>query len=138
MGQDARVLIPSLNKTFNGRIIEVGSAADVASRAFSVKIEVENPEMLIRPGMIAEIRITAEQEKEMLIIPVTALLHDLNDVSYVFIVDTIKNKAFRRNVSPGMLVNDQIEITSGISQEELIVEGGQQKLVDGSPVTITK
>jgi hypothetical protein len=37
-----------------------------------------------------------------------------------------------------MLVNDQIEITSGISQEELIVEGGQQKLVDGSPVAITK
>jgi len=138
MGQDARVLVSSLNRTFNGRIIEVGSAADVASRAFSVKIEVENPEMLIRPGMIAEVRIVTGQEKELLVIPVTAVLHDLNNVSYVFVVDTSKNTAFRRNISPGMLINDQIEVTTGISPEEIIVTGGQQKLVDGSPVIIIK
>jgi len=138
MGQVARVLVSSLNRTFDGRIIEVGSAADVASRAFSVKIEVDNPEMLIRPGMIAEVRIVTGQEKELLVIPVTAVLHDLNNVSYVFVVDTLKNTAFRRNISPGMLIDDQIEVTTGISPEEIIVTGGQQKLVDGSPVIIIK
>jgi len=138
MGQVARVLVSSLNRTFDGRIIEVGSAADVESRAFSVKIEVDNPEMLIRPGMIAEVRIVTGQEKELLVIPVTAVLHDLNNVSYVFVVDTLKNTAFRRNISPGMLIDDQIEVTTGISPEEIIVTGGQQKLVDGSPVIIIK
>ena len=138
MGQVARVLVSSLNKTFDGRIIEVGSAADVASRAFSVKIEVDNPEMLIRPGMIAEVRIVTGQEKELLVIPVTAVLHDLNNVSYVFVVDISKNTAFRRNISTGMLIDDQIEVTTGISPEEIIVTGGQQKLVDGSPVIIIK
>jgi hypothetical protein len=53
-------------------------------------------------------------------------------------VDTSKNTAFRRNISPGTLINDQIEVTTGISPEEIIVTGGQQKLVDGSPVIIIK
>lgn len=138
LGQNARVLVSSLNETFDGKVIEVGSAADIASRAFSVKIEVENPGMLIRPGMIAEVKIVTDQDQEMILIPVGAVLHDFNDVSYIFVVDTSLNKAFRRNISTGKLINDQIEILSGVSGDETIITGGQQKLVDGSPVTMTK
>lgn len=138
IGQEARVLVSSLNKTVTGRVIEVGSAADVASRAFSVKIEVENRDMMIRPGMIAEVSLRADEDRNMLVIPVSALLHDFNDVSYIFVVDTARNKAFRRDVSTGLPVNDQIEIRSGLSPDDIIVTGGQQKLVDGSQVIITK
>lgn len=138
IGQEVRVLVSSLNKTVTGRLIEVGSAADVASRAFSVKTVVENRDMMIRPGMIAEVSLRADEDRDMLVIPVSALLHDFNDVSYIFVVDTVRNKAFRRDVSPGLPVNDWIEIRSGLSPDDIIVTGGQQKLVDGSPVIITK
>jgi membrane fusion protein, multidrug efflux system len=138
IGQNSRVFISALDKTFNGRIVEVGSAADAASRAFSVKIEVENPEMLIRPGMIAEAKIITEQNKELMVIPVEAVLHDFNDQSFVFVIDEATNKSFKRNVSLGQTVNDKIEVISGISENDLVVSGGQQKLVDGSAVVITK
>ena len=138
LGQKARILITSLNENFDGKVIEVGSAADVSSRSFSVKIEVENPGMLIRPGMIAEVKIVTDQDHEMLLIPVVAVLHDFNDVPFIFVVDTSLNKAFRRNISTGKLINDRIEILSGVSGDETIITGGQQKLVDGSPVTISK
>jgi membrane fusion protein, multidrug efflux system len=138
IGQNARVLISSLDKIFNGRIIEVGSAADAASRAFSVKIEVENPEMLVRPGMIAEVKIITEQAKKLLVIPVEAVLHDFNNQSYVFVVDESKNKSFRRNIILGQAINDKIEVISGLKETDLVISGGQQKLVDGSTVIITK
>ena len=138
IGQNATVLISSLDKTFDGRIIEVGSAADAASRAFSVRIEVENPEMLIRPGMIAGIKIITEQEKEILVIPVESVLNDFNGQSYVFVVDESSDKSFKRSVSLGKAVNDKIEVVSGLNENDLVVSGGQQKLVDGSPVIITK
>ncbi len=32
-------------------------------------------------------------------------------------------------------LSDKIEITSGLNENEMIVTGGQQKLVDGSPVS---
>jgi multidrug efflux pump subunit AcrA (membrane-fusion protein) len=132
------VKISSLDKTYDGEIIEVGYAADPASRAFSLKIEVENPDLLIRPGMIAVVGVLSETEVKYLTVPVAAILHDFNNQSFIFIVDTLKNKAFRRNVSLGKLMNDKIEITSGLTENEVVVTGGQQKLIDGSTVLIQK
>lgn len=137
-GQKAKVIVSSLENTFEGKIIEVGSAADPASRTFSVKIEVENPELLIRPGMIAGIFLQTDQNAEMLAIPVEAIQHDFNDQCYVYVADTSKGRAFRRNVSLGNISNDRIEITSGLQEGEIIVTGGQQKLSDGSLIIINK
>jgi RND family efflux transporter MFP subunit len=138
LGQDARVIVSSLNDTFNGRIIEVGSAADAASRAFSVKIEVENPKLFMRPGMIAEVTIVTGQDNELMVIPVETVLHDFNNQSFVYVVDESTGKAFKRSVSLGKVMDDKIEVISGLKETDLIVSGGQQKLVDGSPVIITK
>jgi len=137
LGQMARVLVPSLDNTFDGKIIEVGSAADVASRAFSVKIEVENRGMFIRPGMIAEVKIIPDDVLKVLVVPAGSILHDYNDQSFVFVADTLKKQAFRRNVTPGRLIDNRIEVISGLLENEMIVTGGQQKLVDGSLITIS-
>jgi len=138
LGQTARVLIPSLDNTFDGKIIEVGSAADVASRSFSVKIEVENRGMLIRPGMIAEVKIVTGQDQKILLIPAGSILHDFNNQSFVYVIDGSTGKAFRRNVSLGRAINDKIEVISGLKETDMVVSGGQEKLVDGSQVIITK
>jgi RND family efflux transporter MFP subunit len=138
LGQEGKVLVSSLSETFIGRIIEVGSAADPASRSFSVKIEVDNPKMLIRPGMIAEVKIITGEDKELMVIPVEAVLHDFNNQSFVYVVDESTNKGFKRTVSLGEAIDDKIEVISGLKETETIVSGGQQKLVDGSPVVITK
>jgi len=135
-GQKAMVAISSLNRVYEGTVIEVGSAADAASRSFSIKIEVNNPELIIRPGMIAEVSMSSGKEYNVLVIPAEALQHDFNDQSFVFVADTVKNKAFRRNIVAGRLINDRIEVISGLNENELIITGGQQKLVDGSSIVI--
>lgn len=136
-GQKAGVHISSLSDTFYGKITEVGSAADAASRAFSVKIEIDNPKLLIRPGMIAEVKIIPDDVLKVLAVPAGSILHDYNDQSFVFVADTLKKQAFRRNVTPGRLIDNRIEIISGLTENEIIVTGGQQKLVDGSLITIS-
>ena len=138
IGQIAKVTISSIDKTYEGKIIEVGSAADPASRAFSIKIEVDNPGLVIRPGMIAEARVFSGTNEEYLCVPHAAIQHDFNDQSFVYVVDTSQNRAFRRNVSLGKLVGDKIGITSGLIENEMIVTGGQQRLIDGSPVSAQK
>ncbi|MFC5412167.1 efflux RND transporter periplasmic adaptor subunit [Larkinella bovis] len=137
LGQAATVLVSSLNETFTGKITEVGSAADVTSRAFTVKIELPNPKQLIRPGMIAEVKLASNQKAEMLTLPAEAVLHDLDNQSYVFVVDSARQKAFKRKVSVGQLINNQIEITSGLNANEVVVTGGQQKLSDGTLISLT-
>jgi membrane fusion protein, multidrug efflux system len=138
IGQKATVQVSSLEKTYEGRVTEVGSAADVASRAFTVKIELDNPGLLIRPGMIAEVKLVSDKKNEVLALPVGSILHDFDNRSFVFVVDSLKGKAFRRDVTPGKLIGDQIEITSGLRENETVVCGGQHNLVDGSSITINK
>lgn len=138
IGQKATVTVSSVARDYEGRITEVGSAADPASRTFLLKIEVENPGLLIRPGMIAEVKILSDKNREVLAIPANAIGHDFNDQSFVFVADSVKNKAYKRFVIPGEIFNDKIEITSGLHEGELVVTGGNQKLVDGSGIIINK
>jgi membrane fusion protein, multidrug efflux system len=136
LGQEAKVLVSSLSGTYTGKVTEVGSAADPASRAFTVRIDVDNPGLLIRPGMIAEVKIAAGQKEVSLAVPMEAVQHDPANLSYVFVADSVKQKAFRRNVSLGKIINDQIEILSGLAENEMVITGGQQKLVDGTRIVI--
>ena len=135
IGQSATVTVSSVDRTFEGKITEVGSAADPASRAFVVKIEVENPKMLMRPGMIAEISIRSSGTEKILAIPAESVLHDFNGQSYVYVIDTTSNKVFRRDISSGRLLNDRIEIISGLDKNEIIVTGGQYRLTEGASVS---
>jgi len=137
-GQTANVSISSLDKIFAGKIIEVGSAADATSRAFTIKIEIENPGMVIRPGMIADANIVTNDKKQVILLPAECIQHDLANQSFVFVIDKAQNKAFKRIVSLGNMVNNKIEVISGLSDEEVVVTSGQKSLSEGSLVSIIK
>lgn len=136
IGQTANVQVSALDENFTGKVTEVGSAADVTTRAFTVKIEVANPKLKIRPGMIAEVTLPSTQEKSMLAIPASAILRTPEGQPYIFVAD--KGQAFQRNVSVGDVYGDKIEILSGLSAGETIITGGQHKLANGSKISVTK
>lgn len=138
LGQQAKVLVSSLSETFTGKVTEVGSAADAASRAFTIKIALENPKLLIRPGMIAEVKLSSNQNKDALVLPTEAVLHDLDNQSYVFVADAERKVALKRKISVGQLIDNQIEITSGINENDRVVTAGQNKLTDGASISINK
>jgi len=96
-GQKAMVAISSLNKVYEGTVIEVGSAADAASRSFSIKIEVNNPELIIRPGMIAEVSMSSGKEnKRSRNSGWKPFSTDFNDQSFVFVADTVKKQSLQK------------------------------------------
>lgn len=138
LGQTADVSIAALTKTFTGKVIEVGSAADATSRAFAIKIEVENPDLQIRPGMIADAKLTGNIKKQTILLPAECIQQDLANQSYVFVVDNAQNKAFKRRVSLGNMFENKIEIVSGLADKEVVVTNGQKKLSDGSSISINK
>ncbi|MFY0255496.1 efflux RND transporter periplasmic adaptor subunit [Chitinophaga sp. 30R24] len=138
IGQEASVYISSVNNSFNGKIIEVGSAADPTSRAFTVKIQIPNPQLLIRPGMIAEVKIDPGGDRTLLTVPTEAVLKNLNNQNIVYVADLDKKRAYVRKVSIGQFTDNYIEILSGLNPGEIIVTAGQNKLTDGAPITENK
>lgn len=137
IGQTSTINISSLGKAFTGKVTEVGSAADATSRAFTIKIELENPGSLIRPGMIAEAHIKTTGKKQMILLPAECIQQDLANQSYVFVVDKTQSKVYKRRVSLGNMFNNKIEIISGLNDSEVVVTSGQNRLSDGWSVSIT-
>ncbi len=137
IGQQAKVYIAALDKTYTGKVTEVGGMADPATRAFTVKIEVSNPGNVIRPGMIAEISIPSLQSQPMVAIPASAILRTPEGQSYVFIADAENQQAFVRNISIGSAYGEKIAIVSGLNTGEMIITGGQHKLSNGTRISIS-
>ncbi|UTA68690.1 efflux RND transporter periplasmic adaptor subunit [Emticicia sp. 21SJ11W-3] len=134
IGQPASITISALAKTFSGKVIEVGSAADPSTRAFTIKIEVNNPGLVIRPGMIAEAKIDADTTTEAIVLSAEAINHDINNQTYVYVVDKARNKAYRREVNIGKMIENKIEIINGLNKGDLVVVAGQNKITDGTAV----
>ncbi len=136
VGDMANIYVAALDSTVNGKIIEIGAVAEPTTRSFSIKIEIENSGRLLRPGMIAEIQIASAETKSKLLIPIEAILHDVDNQPYIFVIDPLLNKSFKRKVRLGALVDNKLEATSGVKSGELVVVAGHQKLNDGTTVIL--
>jgi len=136
MDVKAKIYVASIDSAFSGRVIEVGSLAEPTTRAFSVRMEVPNPDGILRPGMTAEIQIPSGREEEVIRVPGEAVLRDMDNTAYVFVVDDVKRRAFRRKISLGKIDENGIVVTAGLAPGELVVVGGQHKLHNGSLIAL--
>ncbi|QDO94023.1 efflux RND transporter periplasmic adaptor subunit [Formosa sediminum] len=134
LNQDATVNIYALDTIYKGKVIEVGLAAEAKTRTYNAKIEIDNPNHKILPGMIAQIDINSNKKEHKILVPGHAILKDTDNKSYVYIVDEKTNKVFKRDISIGKLHQNNIEITSGLNANEIIVTSGIQNLNNGSLV----
>jgi membrane fusion protein, multidrug efflux system len=136
IGGTAAVYISSVDSTFPGKVVEIGSVAEPTTRSFTVKIELKNQKLIIRPGMTAEIKMMSGRRMDMVAVPGEAVLRDPDNTAYIFIADEVKKQAFKRKISLGRMAGNNIEVTSGVMPNEWVIVGGQHKLNNGSPITL--
>lgn len=135
MGNKAEVYVASVDSTFIGSVVEIGTLADSQTRTFPVKIELENPKQLLRPGMTAEVNMETGLSTIHIAVPANCILRDLDNSSYVFVADTVKMKAFKCLVSIGQVIDNRIEVTSGLSPGDMVIVTGLSKLNNGSSIS---
>jgi membrane fusion protein (multidrug efflux system) len=134
-GQLAQVSIATLNTQLNGKIAIINPMADAATKSYSVKIQLENSNGKLLPGMIADAGITTGRQVGLISVPAKAVIRDADDITYVF-VTTKDNKVVRKRVTPGGFNGNDIVIKEGLSAGEQVVVSGQTKLKDGALVSL--
>ena len=78
------VEIPSLNEKFESEITEVSPIADFQSGNFTVRIELKNENLALKPGMFARCRIEKLSPAEYVCVPENVLLSDRNGNEKLF------------------------------------------------------
>jgi RND family efflux transporter MFP subunit len=136
-GNRAEVSIPSLDgKQFVGRIEAIAAASDPASRTYVSKIVVENPNLLLRAGMVSEARLTGDTRINAITVPGSAIVRDERGVTQVFVLAPGQNHVYGRRIEVGEMIGDQVEIRSGLNGDERVVVNGQHNVREGSVVRL--
>ncbi len=134
-GQPATILIPAMaERSFEGRVELVGVAAEPASRTYTVKILVPNPNLILRAGMIAEARIRTDVTVEALTLPGEAVTRDPQGATLVYVYFPERKRVYARRVQVGTVEGREVEIQSGLKGDELVVVAGQQLVREGALV----
>jgi cobalt-zinc-cadmium efflux system membrane fusion protein len=121
LGDTAEIRLSAFpDRTFKGRISDIGPILDPSIRTAKVRIEIANPGNIMRVGMFATATFYGKQAQHYAAVPSTAVLH-LHDRDWVYL--PAGNGRFRRQEvrAARMLPGDLQEITSGLNAGDQVV-----------------
>lgn len=121
------------NFKFTGDISFVSMTADQTNRTYLLKVVVNNPDRLLRPGMIVRASLVRREIPNALVVPFFSII-DREDGKGVFIIEGEVAKA--RTIQYGILQRGLVEITAGLNAGEKLVVVGQRGLIDGEKVEV--
>lgn len=136
IGQKASVTVPALpGKSFEGTVRVLNVSADPSTRTYMARIAVENPEHLLRVGMVAETTIYGDRMVSMVTLPADAVVRDPQGATQVYVYYPEQQRVYTKRVEIGAAMNKDVEIKSGLDGNELIVLAGQTKIRNGVVVS---
>ncbi len=108
-------------KTFNGKISSIGIMAKQYGnvQAFPVRVEIDDNNGELKPGMTANITIFGKRKDDILVIPIRTVFSDDegNDIVYKVENDTLKVET---QIKTGINDLENVEIISGLEEGDKI------------------
>ncbi|MBN2269983.1 MAG: efflux RND transporter periplasmic adaptor subunit [Sedimentisphaerales bacterium] len=109
-------------QVFDGTVDLIGTQVDEHTRTIKVRIQVENKERKLKPGMFAEAEIAIPLNARATVVPSTAVL---SDEGRSFLFQQWKNDFWvRRDVRVGRRLGNFVEILQGVPAGATVVARG--------------
>lgn len=110
-------------KVFKGKLDYVYPYAESKTRTIKVRLVFDNPNLLLRPEMFANVNIHSQKQDNVIIIPSEAVIRS-GVKNQVFVVRD-KGKFEPRLVTLGLESDGQIVVLSGVEEGEEVVTSSQ-------------
>lgn len=128
------VKIDPLNTgVFLGSVKSIGLPSNPQDGLFPVEILISNPELKIKPAMVATAVFKGHLYRNVILVPQDVVIEQLGQKA-VFVVEN--NIAHRKIIKTGKLFGFHVQITEGIQGGEQVVVLGQELLDENIPVEI--
>lgn len=115
-------LVSAPDTNYTAHITSISPVVRSSTRTQEVKLVLDQQDQRIRPGMFAQVRLVIMEEKDVLVVPLSAI-RPFNDELSVFVVSA-DNKAIRRMVTTGIFNDNDIQITSGLEKGDRVIIAG--------------
>ena len=141
MDQKGEIRFPVFaDHTYHGRVTEISKVAGTAN-AFPIKLTIEDPDQRIRPGMTARVTLllTGDDEKAAYLAPLSALTQSEDTTKgFVYIYDSETSTVKKTLIESGSVRGDNVVITGGVKEGDIIAVAGVSFLEDGQKVKLMK
>lgn len=134
VGKPVRILVPGSDEPEAGKVLTRPAAVDPGGVSADVRIAFDGTTKLAA-GTPVRTEIVAEQRKDVIAVPIEAVLTEDED-SFVMVASG--DKAQKRKVTLGLKTPKQVEIASGLKAGEQVIVKGQQGLPDGAAIAVAK
>jgi membrane fusion protein (multidrug efflux system) len=127
-------LVNGREYSYPGTLERVGLAIDPGTGTLPLEAYFPNPELLLRPGQFATIRLRTGEGRGVLVIPQRALT-ELQGIDQVAVVDPESQVVSIKRVTVGPRVGALAVIEEGVKEGDLVVIEGLQGLSSGTRVS---
>jgi RND family efflux transporter MFP subunit len=134
IGQNVDVRVPTLGRSFPGRVARFADKVSTATRTMDTEVDVPNPNLVLIPGMYAEADLTTDQRSGVVTVPITAVDLGSDEASGQVTVVTTDNRIEIRKVQLGSQNENKIEVRSGLRVGDLVVTANRSSLKQGQQV----
>lgn len=134
LGQAVNVSFDAIpDVKIKGFVKFIAATADGASKTFPVQVQVPNPDLKIKGGMIGRVSFERDRESQAIVIPQDTVI-DQADGRYVFIEED--GKAKKVKVELGQRDGSQVVVTSGLKGGDSVISFGQRNLINGQKINV--
>jgi membrane fusion protein, multidrug efflux system len=137
-GADATITFDNMSGAeFSGTSRFVGASVNEHNRTFAVEVAIPNTGGMLKPGMVARVRLARGRTDEALIVPREAVLR----AEHGYIVYTVIERAGQRvvlatPVTPGAGAGNRVVIEAGLEAGAQVVIVGQHQVAAGDMVQV--
>jgi RND family efflux transporter MFP subunit len=132
VGDRVNVRVPSLNRTFPGKVARFSVDVKEETRTMHTEVDVSNPDRVLMPGLYADADLTLEHKEDIPSVPLQALNHE-NDKTTVFVVNA-NGEIEDRSVTIGIQTASDAEVVAGLTEGEQVVISDRSGLKPGEKV----
>lgn len=132
LGDTVSVNVPSLNRTFPGKVARFSVDVREDTRTMHTEVDVLNPGRVLLPGLYAEATIALERKEGAIAVPLQAVDQESGHAT-VDVVDP-SGKIDRRSIALGIQTATDAEVTTGLQEGEMVVVSDRSGLKTGQSV----
>jgi RND family efflux transporter MFP subunit len=132
VGDPVDVRVPSLNKTFPGKVARFSVDVKEATRTMHTEVDVQNRDRVLMPGLYADADVALEHRDDIPTVPLQAVNHEGNKTT-VFVVGA-NNVIEDRTITLGLKTANDAEVVSGLAEGEQVVVSDRSGLKPGDTV----
>jgi RND family efflux transporter MFP subunit len=121
------------SQAFHGKLVRTADAIDPASRTLLVEVDVDNRDGKLLAGTLAQVHFKVNPVGSVFVIPVSALIFRSEGLRVATVKDAV---AHLNPVTIGQDDGRTVQIITGLSKEDQVIQDPPDSLIDGEKVHI--